>query len=98
MVALFCDEPAPALTLIGALVLEIIGAATAETRQLRQIEAEAERQGRPPAAERERNLAMLAHVCAEFGYRAVPLLSRGSFRDPAVGDSQRLWAARPEPL
>jgi hypothetical protein len=59
--ALFFDEPTPALTLIGALVLATIAAETAETRQLRQIAAEAERQARSLEAERERHLATLAH-------------------------------------
>jgi len=52
--ALFSDEPTPALTLIGALVLAIIAAETAETRQVRQIAADAERQTRALDAERER--------------------------------------------
>jgi hypothetical protein len=60
-VALLSDEPTPALTLIGALVLAIIAAETAETRQVRQIEADAERQPLSLYAERERHLATLAH-------------------------------------
>lgn len=50
-VALASDDPTPALTLAGALVLAIIAAETADTRQQRQIEAE-----------RERHLATLTHA------------------------------------
>jgi hypothetical protein len=59
--AVFGDDPTPALTLIGALVLALLAAETADTRQQRQIDADADRQTRALEAERERHIATLAH-------------------------------------